>query len=238
MVLETLPIEQTKAVKLSEDELKKLPNFRADYQSWYSEATACIAQLLPGRLDDFVAYYRPQKTRKEITNASYTIIDYLQGIGVTYGPQKTKIVGPDAAIPIFEQQVNIVKALGRRLESSLFDIRTLVQADLFENELEAAEHLNKRGFQRGAGAIAGVVMEGHLRSVSSLHKLAVPKNATLGKLNDTLKDGSIVDIPVWRFNQHLIDLRNLCDHKLAREPSAEDVQELIAGVRKITKTIF
>lgn len=130
MVWETLPQERKKGVKLSDEEVKKLPDFKDDYQSWYSEATACISQLLPGRLEDFVAYYRPQKTRKEITSATYTIFDYLQGLSVTRGYEKTKVVGPDAAIPIFMQQVNIVKALRRRLESSLFDIRTLVQAGL------------------------------------------------------------------------------------------------------------
>jgi hypothetical protein len=34
-----------------------------------------------------------------------------------------------------QQQVQILSAARQRLESSLFDIRALVQADLFDNEL-------------------------------------------------------------------------------------------------------
>jgi hypothetical protein len=40
------------------------------------------------------------------------------------------------------------------------------------------------------------------------------------------------------FLQFLGDIRNLCDHDKKTEPTAEQVNELIAGVAKITKTIF
>jgi hypothetical protein len=36
---------------------KHLSSFNDNYQSWYSEATALIRQLLPDRLDDFRWYY-------------------------------------------------------------------------------------------------------------------------------------------------------------------------------------
>ena len=126
----------------------------------------------------------------------------------------------------------------RRFESSLFDIRTLVQADLFDNGLDAADDLNNKGFSRGAGAIAGVVLEGHLATIGENHELSVPKNPTISKLNDLLKDKGVLDIPTWRFVQHLGDLRNLCDHKRDDDPTKQQMQELIEGVRKITKTVF
>src|SRR5262245_37136229 len=50
MLWETLPKEQKKRAQLDEEAVKKLPNFKDDYQTWYSEAVACISQLLPGRL--------------------------------------------------------------------------------------------------------------------------------------------------------------------------------------------
>jgi hypothetical protein len=60
----------------------------------------------------------------------------------------------------------------------------------------------------------------------------------LGKLNEMLKQSNAIDIPTWRFIQHLTDLRNLCDHKLSSDPTKIQIEELIAGVRKITKTVF
>ena len=75
------------------------------------------------------------------------------------------------AIPKCQQQLNILKAVQARFESSLFDIKQLVQADLFDDELAAAKMLNKNKFVRAAGAIAGVVLEKHLDQVLKNHNL-------------------------------------------------------------------
>lgn len=222
--------------KANPEELKKLPKFQEAYQSWYSEALACISQSMPARVDDFVSYYKPARIRKELTPENYTISDYLRGLSTSR--LGDLIAGPTSAVNPFQQQIRIVEALKQRLESTLFDIRALAQADLFDNELDAAEELSKKGFQRGAGAIAGVVLEGHLAEVCANHKIVVPKNATISKLNDALKSADVTDQATWRFIQHLGDLRNLCDHKRCANPTTEQMQELIEGTRKITKTVF
>ena len=85
------------------DFLKSLPSFMEEYQAWYSEAKVLVKQLLPDRLADFVRHYEKPKPRKNITFENYRIEDYLQGLGVTRG--KEKVVGPDAAIPQFRQQL-------------------------------------------------------------------------------------------------------------------------------------
>lgn len=218
--------------------LDKIPEFRAAYQPWYSEALVVLSQLLPDRVNDFRSYYSPLRARKELTNENYAITDYLQGVSVTHTVTGAVLVSLQSAIPKVQQQVNIVKGLERRFDSSLFDIRALVQADLFDNELDAAAELNKNGFHRSAGALAGVVLEGHLRTTCDQHKITVPKGAMLGKLNELLKQSNAIDVPTWRFIQHLTDLRNLCDHKLSSDPTKIQIEELIAGVRKIAKTVF
>lgn len=214
-----------------------VPNFHNNYQQWYSEAHRLVSQLLPDRLSDFEALYRPQSHRKSLTNENYTILDYLKSLVIRDSFKKV-IVGPRVAWELFHQQLNIIRSIEGRFESSLYDIRTLVQADLFSDELEAAADLNSKGFARGAGAMAGVVLEGHLRTVCEQHGASAPKSATLGKLNDYARDKAIIDLPTWRFIQHLTDIRNICDHKLKSEPSRDQVSELIDGVRKITKTVY
>ena len=146
----------------AEDLIQALPSFTDEYQTWYSEAKALVRQLLPDRLADFTRFYEKPKSRKDITFENYTIEDYLQGLKVTFGD--SKVVGPDAAIPRFFQQLSIVKAIRERFQSSLFDIRQLAQADLFDSELDAAKELAKNKFTRAAGIIAGVVLERHLKS--------------------------------------------------------------------------
>jgi len=219
--------------------LKALPSFAEAYQSWYSEAKVLIKQLLPDRLADFVRLYEKPKSRKEIDYETYRIEDCLQGLTVTRGVYKEKVVGPDAAIPHMRQQVAIVRSVRARFESSLLDIRQIVQADLFDSELEAAEELVRQKFVRAAGALAGVVLERHLAQVCGNHGIRVTKKTpTIGDLNDALKAAAVVDVPQWRFIQHLADIRNLCDHDKKVEPTSEQVTDLVAGVTKVTKTLF
>lgn len=237
LLIDVAPDAATR-LKITDEKRKALPNVRQEYQAWYSEALAAIRQLMPDRVDDFISYYKPLSLlRKEQLNAStYRIANYLQGISVSLGDKK--IVGFDAAVNLVEQQVQIVKALQQRFQSSLFDIKAVVAADLFDNELDAAEELNRKGYHRGAGAIAGVVLEGHLANICSQHKISCPKNPTISKLNDLLKNASVIDVPTWRFIQHLGDLRNLCDHKKLGDPTNDQIQELAHGVRKTIKTVF
>ncbi|SRR5258708_3487401 len=220
--------------------IKGLPAFRENYQQWYSETKVLVRQLLPDRLSDFVGHYERPK-RKDITAESYRILDYLQGLNVTHtqGQQTHTVVGPDAAIPQFDQQLAILKSVKTRFESSLFDIRQLVQADLFDSELEVAEELVKNKFMRAAGAVAGVVLERHLGQVCDNHGIKIAKKKpVISDLNDALKEADVIDVPTWRFVQHLADIRNLCDHDRKTEPTAEQVSDLVAGVMKITKTMF
>jgi len=234
--------EQIKAAlkdeKKTKEFIKKLPPFNIEYQSWYSESLVLIKQLLPDRLTDFVRLYEKPKTRKSIEYGNYVIEDYLQNLSVTTGWGDKK-VGPEAAISQFEQQFNILKSIERRFESSLFDIKQMVQADLFDSELDAARELNKSKFSRGAGAIAGVVLEKHLAQVLTNHKLKISKKSpSISDFNDVLKSSGVYDVPTWRKIQHLGDIRNLCDHNKEKEPQKEDVEELITGVEAIVKNVY
>ncbi len=111
--------ELGKKSRKTSDFLKDLPNFKDTYQRWYSEALVFLRQLLPDRVLDFVRHYEKPKPRKEITYENYRIEDCLQGLVVTRGWDKAKIVGPDAAIPHMAQQIAILKASEARFESSL-----------------------------------------------------------------------------------------------------------------------
>lgn len=224
--------------KKAKDYISKILPFHKEYQHWYSESLVLIKQLLPDRLADFVKLFEKPKTRKSIEYGNYVIEDFLQNLTVKSGFGDKK-VGPEGAISQFEQQLNILKSVERRFESSLFDIRQLVQADLFDSELDAAKELNKKGFSRGAGAIAGVVLEKHLGQVLMNHNLKVAKkNPSISDFNDNLKTSGVYDTPTWRKIQHLGDLRNLCDHNKDREPKKEEVDELVSGVESIIKTVY
>jgi hypothetical protein len=87
--------------------------------------------------------------------------------------------------------------------------------------------------------IADIVLERHLAQMCSNHGLKLTKKApTIADLNDALKKANVIDTPDWRFIQHLADLRNVCDHNKTTEPSADQANDLIAGLRKLSRTLF
>jgi len=214
----------------------RLPNFKEEYERWYSVSTQVVKQVLPERLDDFIRQYKDSK-RKETSHLTYGISDYMVNLKVTRGYET--IVDGQAAFPKFEQQLNILKSVQARFESSVFDILEILQADLFDNELDAAQELHKKGFLRAAGAISGVVLEKHLAHICNKHSLKTQKKApSVNDFNQMLKDNGTIDTTMWRFIQRLGDIRNLCDHNKDRDPSKEEVNDLMSGTRKVVSTLF
>ena len=217
--------------------LEELPNFREQYQTWYSEALALVKQVLPDRLNDFKSYYEFPRIRKNIDSQNYRIRDYLQGLNVTRGSHHV-IVDGRAAIPEFRQQLSIVKSVKSKLTSSLLDLTSILQADLFDSEIDSARAIAKAGFMRAAGAICGVVIEKHLKQVCNNHNFTIrKKRPTISDLSQILKDNGSISIPQWRSLQHLSDIRNICDHDRGKEPQKDEIDDLLSGTSKVLKTI-
>lgn len=235
--------KQGKKIDKEHQEVKKQVSgaFESKYQKWYTEAYAVIKQLLPDRLNEFEAFYKADSKRKNVDATTYKIQDWLMGLRAAPNKYSGEMPFDDfAAVNMrFAVQLEILKSLSTRFESSLFDIQQLVQADLFDSELDSARELHKNGYLRAGGVVAGVVLEFHLSQVCKNHGLTLKKkDASISDYNDLLKSNNALDVPQWRFVQRLGDLRNICGHKKHREPTSEEVAELIDGTEKITKTLY
>ena len=187
------------------------------YQQWYSSARAILARNQPDRLKEFDGSYASVKqllTSKYVTKSQeFKLLDKINA------------------------QFDILAAIPSHLQFSLYDIELEAYSILMDDELDAARHLLSKGFLRSAGVLAGVMLERHLKNI--LRKRTPPikyrKNATLSSTNDLCKN-AVYDLVTWRKVQHLTDLRNLCAHDRAREPTKEEVSELVGGVSAILKT--
>ena len=212
-----------------------------NYQRWYTESYLVLKQLLPDRLTEFENLYKGDGRRKNINGETYNIQDWMNG---TRAPKSYLGEGKqfdDSLIVLMrlKTQLEILKSVQTRFTSSLFDIRQIVQADIFDSELDTARELAKHGFLRPAGAVAGVVLERHMGQVAENHNVKTrKKNPTISDFSNLLKGGDVLDVPSWRQIQRLGDIRNLCCHNREREPTKEEVEELINGVDKYTKTLF
>ena len=119
------------------------------------------------------------------------------------------------------------------------DIISLLEAELFDDELLSAQNLLNKGYLRAAGAICGVVLESHFKTIMKNHNLVAPKSdMAISDYNDLFKKEGIYDVPKWRNIQYLGDIRNLCDHSKDREPTKDEVEELLNGTIRTIKTVF
>lgn len=211
--------------------------FSTHYQAWYNESLRLIKQLLPERLDDFTSYYSPNKKRKSIDFSNYTISDSL--LGITISRNFDKIVEPVDGYTFYLQQFSILSSLSACFESSLFNIKELLQADIFDSELDGARELHKNGFYRAAGAMCGVILEKHFAGVSALHTIKMKSKAPgINDYNEKLKESGVIDNKTYILIQRLGAIRNLCDHNKKQEPTKDDIEDLIRGTDKVLHEIL
>lgn len=213
--------------------------FTARYHVWYTRALPAIRTLVPDRMEEFRRQYERDGKRKTIDALNYVIEDYMHGLGAPTDLYDKPLFDTKTATFIkLNNQLGILSSCSSRLSDILANIKGVLQADLFDSELDAARHLLKNGHIRAAGAVAGVVLEGHLAQVCDNHGIKVLKKAPhINDFNEALKKAGVFDVPQWRRIQSLADIRNLCDHKKQREPTPDEVAELIDGVDKAIKTL-
>ncbi len=113
------------------------------------------------------------------------------------------------------------------------NISTLGSANepLFE-----AKALFRAGYFTAAGAIAGVVLERHLKDLcNSQTPVLVARGETINPLNDALKAAQVYDQTQARRVQVMADIRNRCGHSVPEPPTKEEAWELIDDVGKFLR---
>ena len=214
------------------------------YQMWYTEAARVIERVAPERIAEFRALYDPGNgsTASPKSSLEYGIRHYLSDITCRQvnhiGHQVAQFNHSNIVRRKLGYQLAILEATRVPLDSVLADIRGVVQAEFFDSELDAARHLHANRHLRAAGAVAGVVLESHLQSVCASHSVTYQnKKSTIANLLRSLRESGVIDLPVERRIQALADIRNLCSHKDRREPTADEVEQMIDGVDNAIKTV-
>lgn len=226
-------VKQFKESKEYTDFLKSFHTVQASYQRWYSEAMLVIKQLLPDRIDEFKRLYHDEKRSKDITYLTYSISDYLIGLKVSrgYGSEVNRAA---AFLTKFDQQLEILNSCLKVFDSKIANIVGILQSELYESELETAKDALKKKHIRVAGALAGITLEGHLKTVCTNHKIKLTKaNPTISDFNEALKSKELIDLPTWRLIQRLGDIRNMSVHSKEREPKPDEIEDLIRGCEKL-----
>jgi hypothetical protein len=184
---------------------------------------------------------------------SISALDIQASALIGYSPSKVQT----AAKPIFEAykfylatnpQVRLAilqRPAGKdATKTRWFGFKTIVQEILSSATLSGvsseplfeAKTLFRAGYFSAAGAMAGVVLERHLKELHAKHiPSASASGDTINPLNNALRAAEVYDITQFRRIQIMGDIRNRCGHSVSNPPTREEVWELIEGVGKFRK---
>lgn len=120
----------------------------------------------------------------------------------------------------------------------LFDTRNLIEAEVFDDFLEQAEHLSNSGYYQPAAVIAGSVLEDGLRKLCEKQDIPLPPKPKIDTMNANLAKKGIYNKLMQKRITTLADIRNKAAHGEWDEFSKDDVQDMINQVRQFMETHY
>lgn len=114
----------------------------------------------------------------------------------------------------------------------LFNTRVLIEAEVFSDFLEQAEHLLERNYYQAAAVLAGGVLEDAIRKLCERNDIAIPEKATIDPLNVELAKKGIYSTLEQKRVTALADIRNKAAHAKWDEFSQGDVEGMLRDVTR------
>jgi hypothetical protein len=124
----------------------------------------------------------------------------------------------------------VLEAAKEDYEGGYLNLKLLVQAEVFDSELEQAGELLASQYVVAAAAIAGVVLETGLREMCADNAIQVGK---LDKMNADLAKAGVYNRLVQKQITALADIRNSAAHGHSDQFSKDDVANMIRDVQRI-----
>ena len=137
------------------------------------------------------------------------------------------------------QCVGIVKGATSDYKNGYsFKIVNLIQAEIFDNFSEQAEHLLQKNYYGAAAVIAGCVLEDSLRKLGQRKIPNFPTDKTIDPMNVELAKAGIYNALWQKKITALADLRNKAAHGKWTEFNEKDVEDMIRDVRRFMEDYF
>lgn len=108
-------------------------------------------------------------------------------------------------------------------------VRSMVQAEVFDSELDQASELLKSGYKISSAVIAGTVLETALRELCTKHKIPHGK---LERMNADLAKEGVYSVLVQKQVTSLAHVRNSAAHGKADDFGEADVRAMIGDVQR------
>jgi hypothetical protein len=136
------------------------------------------------------------------------------------------------------EPLSVIKAAKDDYENGyLFNTRTLIEAEIFDDLLEQSEHLLSQGYFQAAAVIAGCVLEDGLRKLCIKNNITLSAKPKMDSMNSELAKANVYNLLKQKQITALADLRNKAAHNKGGF-TKEDVEDMIRNVRRFMEDYF
>ena len=114
----------------------------------------------------------------------------------------------------------------------LTSLESRLRANIHEDFLTQSLDLLNAGYHVAAMVLIGGVIEDHLQKLVQIQGLTLPKQGSISKYNDLLRNDNVYNQSVWRRIQSIGDLRNDAAHGKGSDIKFEDVEDAHIFVKR------
>jgi hypothetical protein len=174
------------------------------------------------------------------------LIRRLYGLMSQYSESWAKVLATDYFTAIHSnhyehvsEMVGILRGVQHDVRSGLIrNLRGLLQAEVFADFLEMAEHLLTQGYKDAAAVLLGAVLEDVLRKVAAAHEVPVVSSSgkplTIDPINAGLAKEGVYNALVQKQITSWANLRNDAAHGHFEKYDAAQVQQMLHFVQKFS----
>ncbi|RSF43513.1 HEPN domain-containing protein [Acinetobacter baumannii] len=181
------------------------PNYQALYSEWIIKAQNILLLACGDNSIHFTAF------KRQLSSSSDT-------------PKRLRQL-----IPILNAAYDDLK------NGFLITFKQIVQAEVFDNELEQAKSLLENGYKNAAAVIAGVVLETAIKELCLNNGIDIERKR-LTQLSDDLAKAGVYNKLQQKQITALADIRNNAAHGDYDEFTKEDVERMISDIERFLLT--
>ena len=189
------------------------------------------------RCDDDYDYGTPYKSNaseaelRAFVISSFVTIEQIAGENSLYYENT-----PHESVPLrlaigderllFSTITGVLIALRYAVDQGLLtSLESRLRANIHEDFLAQSLDLLNAGYHVAAMVLIGGVIEDHLQKLVQIQGLTLPKQGSISKYNDLLRNNNVYNQSMWRRIQSIGDLRNDAAHGKGSTIKFEDVQD-------------
>jgi len=180
--------------------------------------------------DDFFEYV----DREILDEWSTSVLNLLQRVfgedSVHYQNFQSRYEHFEVKVSYFERCKGIFRAAKADFEGGyLFRVEDLVSAEVIDDFLDQANHLQEKGYKDPACVIAGVSLETTLKRLCDRHDIS---HGSMDRMNADLAKAGVYNVGRQKQVTAWADRRNDAAHGNWEEYSHADVADMIKGVER------